>query len=75
MKPLSNLLTVQHDKFVYEGLEDGIRTIGLNIWLIHVSQSTKTNESSLPKLLTSAHLRLDSHVFGFYEGNLGFIIN
>ena len=68
MTPLHQLLTTQHDMLTYDNLVGGNTLIGLNVWLIHVTQSSINNSNSLPDLLKSTQLQLDSYVFGFYEG-------
>ena len=68
MTPLDQLLTTQHDMLTYDNLVGGNTLIGPNVWLIHVTQSSIDNRNSLPYLLKSTHLQLDSYVFGFYEG-------
>ena len=45
---------------------DDMNPMGLNVWFIHVPQSTNTDES-LVDILKYAPLRLDSYVFGLYE--------
>ena len=43
--------------------------MGLNIWLSHTT--TKENSENLVMSLKTCPLRLDSHVFEFYENEKG----
>ena len=67
MTPLDALLTTQND-LISLVTEDEKKKISMNMWVIHVSQSDIKRGVTLPKLLKSTRLRLDSHAFGFYEG-------
>ena len=62
------LANYQNVSKVSHPIED-INPIGLNVWLIHVPQSTarEYEQDPLINIFEYAPLRFDSYVFGLYE--------
>ena len=48
--------------------EDSTKQISMHVWIVQVGHSNVNRIEDLTQLLKSTRLRLDSHVFGFYEG-------
>ena len=65
--PLDQLLTTQNDLYSLVS-EDSKKQISMHVWIIQVGHSDLNRIEDLIQLLKSTRLRLDSHVFGFYEG-------
>ena len=65
--PLDQLLTTQNDLYSMVS-EDSTKQISMHVWIVQVGHSNVNRIEDLTQLLKSTRLRLDSHVFGFYEG-------
>ena len=64
-QPLKELIVAQTDLSKFDHLNLEKAQMGLNIWLVHVTD--RKEKQTLSKILKHCPLKFDSHVFEFYR--------